>query len=635
LTDPRNLPALERELTELAARVAELRDARDGGSGAGRALAAALGELGAAEELLRAAAGELRRRRQGGRDGGGLREQKLLRQVYRALPIPVIVTDATGTIRRVNPETSRLLGSPAGYLTGRAFPLLIDFAHRAAFRTHLNAVLRDREEAERVVLPTRLVHQGRSLDVRLALTRLRMPGEPQEMVLAVILPADVHVPGPPPAPPPPDDEPAVLAAARRYDLLSRLTRLLLDEESLRRPVALIRVCRLLAGELADWVIADVADEEPAASPAASASASAATLRRAVVLGPADQPIARVQRLLEDLPPDRAPLVAHVLETGTGVLHEMLDDEGLLGAAPGGEGVLREMGAGSVLSVPIRADGAAPAVRGVLTLVRLRERPPFTLADLGLAEDAGAHLGLGLRAQLDFRRRVQAADTLQTGVLPRSLPDTPGFEAAAVYHRGTGAQAVGGEFHDVFPVRGGWGFVLGGAVGKGEEAAAVTAMVRGGLRTLSVSEDDPAAVLARLNDALVVQGTGLFVMAVAGFVPRGRTGRGGGRIRLASAGHHPPAIIRADGGVRFTSGGGVPLGLEAGAQSAAEELTLAENETLVLYSDGLVGGARPGRRGVRRGPPRRAAHPVRGAEPGGDRQGGRGGPPGVLRRAAAR
>lgn len=584
MTDPLDLPALERELNELAARAADLRGTGGSGSGsaADRRLAAALDELGTAEELLRAAVGELRRgaRRQGGRDGGALREQKLLRQVYRALPLPVIVMDTTGTVRRVNPETTRLLGSPAGYLTGRAFPLLIDIAHRATFRTHLHAVLRDRKGAERVVFPTRLTHQGRSVNVRLALTRLRMPGEPQEMVLAVLLPADVRVSDPPPAPPPPDDEPEVMAAARRYDLLSRLTRLLLDEESLRRPVALLRAGRLLSAELADWVIADVVDEEPATS--------AAALRRAAVLGPADQPVGRVQRLLEDLPPSRAPLVAHVLETGAGVLHEMLDDEGLLGPAPGGTGVLREMGAGSVLSVPIRADGAEPAVRGVLTLVRLRERPPFTLADLGLAEDVGAHLGLGLRAQHDFRRRVQAADTLQTGVLPRSLPDTPGFEAAAVYHRGTGAQAVGGEFHDVFPVRGGWGFVLGGAVGKGEEAAAVTAMMRGGLRTLSVTEDDPAAVLARLNDALVVQGTGMFVMAVAGFVPTGRTGRGGGRIRLASAGHHPPAIIRADGGVRFTSGGGVPLGLETGALTAAEELILAENETLVLYSDGLVG-----------------------------------------------
>lgn len=570
MTDPIDISALERALSGLATRTSYLRGARSAGgaTASGKALEAALAELGAAEELLRTAVGELKRggRRPGGRDGGGQREQKLLRQVYRSLPLPVIVLDTAGTVRRVNAETSRLLGSPAGYLTGRQFPLLVDIAHRAAFRTHLNAVLRGEEKA---VFPALLSHQGRDHRVQIALTRLRLPGEPQEMVLAVVLPTEARLAGPPPAAPMgPEEEPLVMAAARRYDLLSRVTRLLLDEESLRRPVALIRAGRMLAAELADWVIADVADDEQAVA-------------RAAVVGPADQPVGRIQRLLEELEPARAPVVAHVLESGAGVLHEMIDDEGLLGAEPGGEAVARAMGAGSVLSVPIHAD---QVVRGALTLVRLRDRAPFTLAELGLAEDIGAHLGLALRAQLSFRRRAQAAETLQTGVLPRTLPETPGFEAAAVYHRGSGAQAIGGEFHDVFPVRDGWGFAIGGAVGKGAEAAGVSAMVRGGFRMLSVTENDPAAVIARLNDALVAQGTGMFVMAVAGFVPRGRKGR----VRLASAGHHPPAIIRADGGVRFTSGGGVPLGFEAGAETAAEEIALAENETLVLYSDGLVG-----------------------------------------------
>ncbi|MEV5411846.1 SpoIIE family protein phosphatase [Thermopolyspora sp. NPDC052614] len=575
MTDPIDISALERALSGLATRSSYLRGARSAGEVGGRALDAALTELGAAEELLRTAVGELKRgssQRSGGRDGGAQREQKLLRQVYRSLPVPVIVLDAAGTVRRVNAETSRLLGSPAGYLTGRAFPLLVDIAHRAAFRARLNEVLRGEEKA---VFPARLSHQGRDHGVQLALTRLRMPGEPQPMVLAVVLPVEVRVPDPPaPRPPRPDEEPLIMAAARRYDLLSRLTRLLLDEESLRRPVALIRTCRMLGAELADWVIADVAGEEETGQ---------AAVARAAVVGPADQPVGRIQRLLENLAPARTPVVAHVLETGAGVLHEMVDDEGLLGTASDGEAAAPAMGAGSVLSVPIHAD---EVVRGVLTLVRLRARPPFTLAELGLAEDIGAHLGPALRAQLSFRRRAQAAETLQTGVLPRTLPDTPGFEAAAVYHRGTGAQAIGGEFHDVFPIRGGWGFALGGAVGKGEEAAGVSAMVRGGFRVLSVPESDPAAVIGRLNDALVAQGTGMYVMAVAGFVPQGRTARG--RIRLASAGHHPPAIIRADGGVRFTSGGGVPLGFEAGAATAAEEVTLAESETLVLYSDGLVG-----------------------------------------------
>ncbi|WP_157530117.1 SpoIIE family protein phosphatase [Microtetraspora niveoalba] len=546
-----NLPELERELSGLAARIAALRETSAPG--------AALDELEAAEELLRSALAELGRSRRR-REGGNQREQKLLRQIFRALPVPVVVMDTGAVVRRINNETARLLGSPAGYLLGRPFPLLVDVSCRAAFRSHLTAVLHGDESA---TFETRLAHQGRTHTVRLVLSRLRMPGEPREMIAAVVLPTDVRLPEAPAAGAPVPDDSATMAAARRHDLLARLTRLLLDEESLREPVALIRAARLLAAETADWVVADVFRD--------------GALHRAAVVPPASEPATRLQRAVEGMDPASAPVVGQVLETRSGTVHEMLADDGLLGP-----GVLDGMRAGSLLSVPIEA---GQELVGVLTLVRLRDRPPFGLADLGLLEEAGAQLGLAMRAQRGFQRRSQAAETLQTGVLPRTLPDIPGFETAAAYHPGSEPRAIGGEFYDVFPVRDGWGFVIGSAAGRGEEAASVTALVRGGLRVVSVGEDDPAEALRKVNDALVAQNTGLFVMAAAGFV-RGR------RVRLASAGHHPAALLLPDGGVRFAEGGGVPLGFEEGAVPAAEELTMTAGETLLLYSDGLVGSRGP-------------------------------------------
>ncbi|GGK95550.1 hypothetical protein Sme01_30930 [Sphaerisporangium melleum] len=571
MTDSTDLPALEQALSGLTARISSLRDARSAYPGdPGPTLDAALVELDTARDLLRASIGELgkSRRRSGGREGGSNRELKLLRTVYRSLPVPVIILDTAGTVRRVNAEASRLLGSPDGYLTGRAFPLLVDVSRRAAFRSHLTSVLHTGETA---AFPTRLAHQGRAHNVRLVLTQLRMPGEPQEMIAAVALPVEVRMPEPEQAVRETEqgpDESLVMAAARRQELMSRLTRLLLDEESLSEPVAIIRAGRLLASHTADWVFADVV--------------RGGTVRRALAIGPGDQPVARLVQTLERMDPSAAPLVRHVLEGGAGVVQEMVEDDGLLGVLPDGSPVLHATRAGSVLSVPIHA---GDEVQGVITLLRLRERPPFGLADLALMEDAGAHIGLALRAQRLFQDRAQAADTLQTGVLPRTLPDVPGYDVAAAYHTGSAPKAIGGEFYDVFPVKDGWGFAVGGVVGQGEEAASVTALVRGGLRTLSVWEDDPGAVVSRLNDALVAQDTGMFVMVAAGFVTPGRRG---GRVRLASAGNHPPAVLKNDGDVRYTSGGGVPLGIETGAAIPVEEVALAVGETMVLYSDGLAG-----------------------------------------------
>jgi serine phosphatase RsbU (regulator of sigma subunit) len=106
------------------------------------------------------------------------------------------------------------------------------------------------------------------------------------------------------------------------------------------------------------------------------------------------------------------------------------------------------------------------------------------------------------------------------------------------------------------------------------------MVRGGLRVLGCWDSDPDLVMRKVNEALVAQGTGMFVMAVAGFVQ-------GRKIKLSSAGHHPAAMLQSDGTVRFATGGGVPLGIAPELETGVETLMVAAGETLVLYSEGLV------------------------------------------------
>ncbi|GAA3695706.1 hypothetical protein GCM10022224_071710 [Nonomuraea antimicrobica] len=550
------MPDLEHALDALTARVSSLHDARAAyPADLAPTLDAALAELDTAAELLAEAREELRKapKRAGGRKDGTQRELKLLRQLLRAFPVPVIVLDGGGVVRRINPETARLLGSPDGYLVGRSFPLLVDVSRRAAFRSHLTSVL---QTGQPTAFETRLAHQGRTHTVQLALTRLTMPGEPQQMVAAVALPTEVRLPEPSARRAELTDGVLLLAAARRQDLLTRMAGLLLDEEALLRPVALQRAMRLLAAEWADWVIADmVRDGIP---------------RRSAVMAPKDHPLGDLVRQVESADPAGGQVVSQVLERGSGVVLEMVDDETLLGFCAEGP-LLTAMGAGSLVCVPIgRSDG-------VLTLVRTHDKPPYALADLAVMQEVGLQIGLAVRAQGSFQSRSRAADALSASVAPRNLPDVPGYEAAAVYHPGA---SVGAEFYDVFPVAHGWGFALGGAAGKGEEAASVSAMVRGGLRVLSTWESDPDLVMRKVNEALVAQGTGMFVMAVAGFV-RGR------EIRLSSAGHHPAAMLQPDGGVRFTAGGGVPLGISPEAETEVETLTVAAGETLVLYSEGLV------------------------------------------------
>jgi serine phosphatase RsbU (regulator of sigma subunit) len=274
--------------------------------------------------------------------------------------------------------------------------------------------------------------------------------------------------------------------------------------------------------------------------------------------------------------------AEVLETGKAALHPVIGDENALGVAADGRPVLMDLGAGSLLSVPLRT---GDVTIGVLTLVRPPDEPVFGLSDLRLFEEIGEHLALALRTERRYRRRSDTAAALQASLLPQVAIQIPGLDWAAAYRAGTGSVEVGGDFYDVFASPGGWGVVLGDVCGKGQEAAAVTAMVRHGIRLLSLWDDHPASVLGQVNAAMMAQQeTTRFVTAVAAHLSWDDDCLA---VELASAGHPGAVVLRAGGAVSFTAGGGVPLGLFDDGTTRTEQLRLAPGDTLVLYSDGVT------------------------------------------------
>jgi phosphoserine phosphatase RsbU/P len=108
---------------------------------------------------------------------------------------------------------------------------------------------------------------------------------------------------------------------------------------------------------------------------------------------------------------------------------------------------------------------------------------------------------------------------------------------------------------------------------------------GPARLLSLWDDQPADVLAKVNTAMLAQyETDRFVTAVAAHL------RWNGDCldaSLTSAGHPAAAQVRASGVVTFTPGGGLPLGISDGAETQTEHLALRAGDALVLYSDGVT------------------------------------------------
>jgi phosphoserine phosphatase RsbU/P len=224
-----------------------------------------------------------------------------------------------------------------------------------------------------------------------------------------------------------------------------------------------------------------------------------------------------------------------------------------------------------------ADGQPLLIR--TTVVDARDRRAYERELLRAREEADRE-----------RERLQRlATTLQRTLLPPRLPDVPGMEVAAYYHSAS-TDEVGGDFYDLFPLDGDrWGFFLGDVCGKGAGAAAVTSLTRYTLRAAAVYDESPVAVLANLNTVLHHEYQGddpRFCTVIFGLLTPAADGSF--TIALATGGHPPALLLRADGTTDYLHmPGGQLVGVLAEARFATVTERLSPGDTLLLYTDGLT------------------------------------------------
>jgi len=352
------------------------------------------------------------------------------------------------------------------------------------------------------------------------------------------------------------------------DLVTAVSRLLLENENVSESMRLQRSARLLASELDAWVIVDL-DRR-------------GLLVRQFVIGPDGPGLAGISDSAASVNPTPRSLPQRVHDSGQPVLVAHADDAGTLGPGPGQIPLLMLLGSTSVLSVPI-TDGETR--HGVLTLARRAGERHFEIADLGLVEELGEQLALAIRVDQLVRRRIEIADALQASLLPRRLPAIPGVDLAPAYIAATEGVEIGADFYDAYRTPAGWGLSVGDVCGKGEEAAAVTAAARHAIRVIAHDNADPAAVLTGANEILLAEElSGGFVTASIAHL---RWRKGALHAVLGSAGHPSAAIVRGDGRVQTPGGGGLPLGLFPDPEPGLHEVTMSEGDLLVLYTDGLT------------------------------------------------
>jgi serine phosphatase RsbU (regulator of sigma subunit)/PAS domain-containing protein len=499
-------------------------------------------------------------------------ERRLLHAVFQQAPVPLFLLEQDGTIRRANNQAAALLGSPSGYATGKPLTAFVDLPFRAAVQTLLAAVARTGTPR---TVGCRILTSDGPVDVTLTAAAADLPGDPPVRIVTAtrggpsgaVAQEREDRPAKRPAAKAKGDS-AVAAMTRRLDAVTAVTRMLLDNSTFSEAVTLQRCARLLAGEIADWVIIDMD--------------RGGRLLRQFAAGPRGGQADQLARVARGADPDQESLPALVHSTGKSVLLAHSDDTAALGRGPDGTPLGMLLGATSLICVPI-SDGTTGY--GTLTLTRLADKGPFGVADLGLAEELGGHLAIAIRVDRVFRQRSQVAEALQASLLPARLPAVPGLEFAAAYIGATLFQEISGDFYDVFKAGDGWGIAVGDVCGKGQDAAAMTGAARHAIRALAHVHDTPAAVLAAANEVLVAEDyDDRFVTASLAFLrQRGRRVQ----VQLGSCGHVGPAVVRADGRVEILEGEGLPLGLFENIQPGQLELELRTGDVLFFYTDGVT------------------------------------------------
>ena len=339
----------------------------------------------------------------------------------------------------------------------------------------------------------------------------------------------------------------------------------LDYEETLRNVAWLAV-----PEIADWCAVELLDES-------------GSRQRVVVAHPDPSKLDLADRLRrfepEELDPGRG--LGRILRTGESELYHDVPDDVLARAAVNDEhlGILRLLGFRSVLHVPLKARGRT---FGVMTLVTAESMRRFGEADRGFAEQVAGRAAIAVdNARLATSRR-ETADTLQRSLLPDVVPEIDGWDVATFYRAARPAEEieVGGDFYDFYESDGAWIVLLGDVTGKGVEAAALTSLVRHGARFLTKYERSPGDILAGLNEALGEQ-PGLWLCTAVCVRLEG------GQAVIASAGHPGPLIVRDDGRVREIGATGPILGAWTGKQPTDRTIQVAADETLFLYTDGVI------------------------------------------------
>ena len=206
-------------------------------------------------------------------------------------------------------------------------------------------------------------------------------------------------------------------------------------------------------------------------------------------------------------------------------------------------------------------------------------------DIALALKRAEMVDAYLQSQI-LTTSLELAREIQMGLLPKDFPALPELKEVDIHATIIPTFEVGGDLYDFFPLdKDRLCFVIGDVSDKGIPAALFMAMTRTAFKMSALAAPESIGhTMARVNRFLCDSNPQqMFVTALAGILDL-KTGR----VEYADAGHEPPFILQAAGGVlKVDKVGGLVLGFIRDEEFRTGSMQLNPGDTLVLYTDGVT------------------------------------------------
>ena len=172
-------------------------------------------------------------------------------------------------------------------------------------------------------------------------------------------------------------------------------------------------------------------------------------------------------------------------------------------------------------------------------------------------------------------------TIQRALMPSTLPDTTLAQVAGTWQP---ADGFGGDCYDAFtfgPAT--LGLSIADIAGKGLPAALLMSSLQAAVRAFALEGTAPDKLCASVNRLL----SGQMIAGRFATLCYLRIDGERGTITYTNAGHNPPLLARANGGIELLQAGGMELGVFPEADYVSGEVRIASGDRLLMYTDGIT------------------------------------------------